>query len=72
MPIVALVQQHATPGKASNVARASLGTDEILHADLDFTKNQESHARQLFLRDRRPELYGAWLARYERGRTVYS
>jgi predicted amidohydrolase len=45
------------------VARAALGTDEILYADLDFSKNAESHARQLFLRDRRPELYGEWLAR---------
>ena len=45
------------------VARAALGTDEILYADLDFKKNDESHARQLFLRDRRPELYGQWLAR---------
>ena len=43
------------------IARAALGTDEILYADLDFRKNEESHARQLFLKDRRPELYGAWL-----------
>lgn len=43
------------------IARARLGTDEILYADLDFSKNAESHARTLFLRDRRPELYAGWL-----------
>jgi N-carbamoylputrescine amidase len=43
------------------IARAGLGTDEILYADLDFRRNAGSHARQLFLRDRRPELYAAWL-----------
>ena len=45
------------------LARASQGTDEILYADVDFARNAASHARQLFLRDRRPELYGAWLAK---------
>jgi N-carbamoylputrescine amidase len=45
------------------VARAKLGTDEILYADVDFTQNAASNARRLFLRDRRPELYGAWLSR---------
>jgi predicted amidohydrolase len=45
------------------MARAGLGTDEILYADVDFAQNETSHARQLFLRDRRPELYAQWLAR---------
>ncbi|MBI3401726.1 MAG: carbon-nitrogen hydrolase family protein [Acidobacteria bacterium] len=45
------------------VARARLGTDEILYADIDFARNAESNARRLFLRDRRPELYGGWLSR---------
>ncbi len=45
------------------MARAKQGTDEILCADLDFAQNAASHARQLFLRDRRPELYAAWLSR---------
>ena len=45
------------------VARAGRGTEEILVADLDLASAATSHARQLFLRDRRPELYGAWLAR---------
>ena len=43
------------------IARAAQGTDEILHADVDLAQNASSHARQLFLRHRRPELYGAWL-----------
>ena len=47
----------------SVVARAGQGTDEILYADLDFARNAVSHARQLFLRDRRPELYAQWLSR---------
>jgi N-carbamoylputrescine amidase len=45
------------------VARAPLGTDAILYADVDLAENDKSHARQLFLRDRRPELYGSWLGR---------
>src|ERR671937_600179 len=44
-------------------ARAGQGTDEILYADVDFSRNAESHARRLFLRDRRPELYAEWLQR---------
>jgi predicted amidohydrolase len=43
------------------IARAALGTDEILYADIDFAKNAESNAKRLFLRDRRPELYAAWI-----------
>ena len=45
----------------SVIARAKLGTDEILYAEVDFARNAESNARRLFLRDRRPELYGEWL-----------
>ncbi|MGE5245221.1 MAG: nitrilase-related carbon-nitrogen hydrolase [Betaproteobacteria bacterium] len=45
------------------IARAGQGTDEILAADVDLSRNAGSHARQLFLRHRRPELYAAWLAR---------
>ena len=44
------------------VARADTGTDEILCADLDLDQVAESHGQQLFLRDRRPELYADWLA----------
>ncbi len=45
------------------LARAGEGRDEILYCDVDLTQCEESHARQLFLRDRRPELYGEWLGR---------
>jgi beta-ureidopropionase len=43
------------------VARAGRMTTEVLHADLDLSEARESHARRLFLRDRRPELYPRWL-----------
>jgi N-carbamoylputrescine amidase len=43
------------------VARAGQGTEETLICDLDIEKVSGSHARQMFFRDRRPELYGDWL-----------
>lgn len=43
------------------IARASRGTDEILFADIDLARTESSHARQLFLKHRRPELYAEWL-----------
>ncbi|MCU0304492.1 MAG: carbon-nitrogen hydrolase family protein [Thermoanaerobaculales bacterium] len=45
------------------VARAAGGVEELLIADLDLGEVARSHARRLFLRDRRPELYAAWLGR---------
>ena len=39
------------------IARSPLGVDDILIADLDITEVKRSHARTLFFRDRRPELY---------------
>jgi len=45
------------------IARASQGRDEILLCDIDLTASESSHARKLFLPDRRPELYGAWMWR---------
>ncbi len=45
------------------IARAPAGQDCILYADLDLARIDGSHARTLFLRDRRPELYGSWLCR---------
>lgn len=45
------------------VARAGQGTDEILTCELDFEQVANSHARRMFLKDRRPELYGEWLTR---------
>jgi predicted amidohydrolase len=44
------------------IARAPLGEDHILIAEVDLARNEQSHARQLFLRHRRPELYGGWMA----------
>jgi N-carbamoylputrescine amidase len=44
------------------IARAKRGTDEILVCDLDLDEIGRSHARRLFLRDRRAELYGEWLS----------
>src|SRR5213593_4615686 len=43
------------------IARGPAGEDAIVYADIDLTDAQSSHARQLFLRHRRPELYGTWL-----------
>jgi predicted amidohydrolase len=45
------------------LARAAEGTDEILYCDIDLTECAKSHARQLFMRDRRPELYADWLGK---------
>ena len=45
----------------SVIARAGEGTEEILISDLDLNLVHSSHARTLFLRDRRPELYADWL-----------
>jgi len=45
------------------IARAPGGEDAVLMADLDLSDVARSHARTLLLRDRRPELYGAWLGR---------
>jgi len=42
------------------IARAGLGTDEILYAEVDLAEVGRSHAHQLFLKDRRPELYRGW------------
>lgn len=44
------------------VARASGGRDHLLFVDVDLSLCGASTARRLFLRDRRPDLYGAWLS----------
>jgi N-carbamoylputrescine amidase len=51
------------------IARAGQGTEEILQADLDLDEVARSHARRLFLADRRPELYPGWLASRKPGST---
>jgi predicted amidohydrolase len=43
------------------IARAGKGTEEIVLCDLDLAMVERSHARKLFLADRRPELYRRWL-----------
>jgi N-carbamoylputrescine amidase len=42
------------------IARAAKGTDEILFCDIDLSRVQKSHARRLFLNDRRPDVYDSW------------
>ena len=51
------------------LSRAPRGEDAILYADLDLSEAAHSHAQQLFLRDRRPELYSDWLASATAGAT---
>jgi N-carbamoylputrescine amidase len=43
------------------IARAGGGSEEILYCDIDLSDVPTSHARQLFMGDRRPELYGDWI-----------
>jgi N-carbamoylputrescine amidase len=43
------------------IARAAAGSEEILLCDIDLSRLDDSPARKLFLRDRRPQLYEAWL-----------
>ncbi len=44
------------------IARAGEGTEETLICDLDLGQIKRSHARRLFLRDRRPQLYRDWVS----------
>ena len=44
------------------IARAGRMSEELLMCDINLDNVDESHARRLFLPDRRPELYGAWFA----------
>jgi N-carbamoylputrescine amidase len=43
------------------LARADRGRDQILYAEVDLEEAASSHARRLFLKDRRPTLYPSWL-----------
>ena len=45
------------------IARGAKSRDEIVYAEIDFAKLAASNARKLFLKHRRPELYGAWLSK---------
>ncbi len=44
------------------VARGKRLEEDLVVADLDLSKCEESSARRLFLRDRRPDLYPDWVA----------
>lgn len=44
------------------IARAPAGEEATLAVDVELSATRESHARQLFLQHRRPELYGSWLS----------
>lgn len=43
------------------IARAPAGEETILYATCDLPKLERSHARRLFLKHRRPELYKEWI-----------
>ncbi len=43
------------------IARAGKEVEEILYCDVDLNSIEQSHAKKLFLQDRRPELYTQWL-----------
>ncbi len=43
------------------LARAPKSEDTILYADVDLASANNSNARRLFLKHRRPELYGDWV-----------
>ena len=45
------------------IARGAKSRDEIVFAEIDYAKLAECNARRLFLKHRRPELYGDWLAK---------
>ena len=43
-------------------ARAASAADDLLLTDIDLERSHSSHARRLFLRDRRPQLYASFVA----------
>lgn len=45
------------------MARAAREKEDILYCNIDLTEVDNSHAKRLFLRDRRPYLYADWLAK---------
>ncbi len=44
------------------IARGPALEDAILHSDVDLSALGRSHARRLFFRDRRPDLYAEWFS----------
>jgi N-carbamoylputrescine amidase len=53
-------ESFVTDPEGQVIARAPALQDAILYADIDPGAAARSHARRLFLRDRRPELYSGW------------
>jgi N-carbamoylputrescine amidase len=49
--------------KGNVISKAKSGTEEILYCDIDLEEINKSHANNLFLKDRRPELYSDWLSK---------
>lgn len=45
------------------IAKAGKETEEILYCDIERSEVPQSHAKRLFLRDRRPELYADWVTK---------
>jgi N-carbamoylputrescine amidase len=45
------------------IARAPKGEDALLITEIDLSATARSHARRTLMKDRRPELYGAWIGR---------
>jgi N-carbamoylputrescine amidase len=43
------------------IAQAQQGKNEILYCDINLAEVKNSHARKLFFRDRRPQIYSKWL-----------
>jgi len=44
------------------IAKADKEKEQILYCDIDLADVQNSHAKKLFIRDRRPSLYADWLS----------
>ena len=53
---------QAFPHARAFLESSHVSDTDILIADVDVAANARSHARQLFLRHRRPELYADWIA----------
>lgn len=45
------------------IAQAGREVEEILYCDIKISEVQQSHAKKLFLKDRRPELYENWIVK---------
>jgi len=55
-------ESFVTDPEGRVVARGKGGVEDLMVVDLDLEACERSPARRLFWRDRRPELYGKWLA----------